>query len=330
MKRLIVAIFVSIFAVALLPHSDAQAADQVASWDVHLVVNGQSYQPTDEEGKPYINTQGRTMIPVRVVGQALGFTVDFKDGQVLLENKELPLKARFFLGKNYFEANQVRHEMDSKMVVSDKGRSYFPLRALVGIQAQVHWDAATRTVDITGNFSKTKNFTQPGSRDKYTLVTDKGKRVVKLSATNAADQKYYSFSAEDAKYISEKSRINKLVTYNNTDYIGIWSGITLDTGLAYYQVPKDSSQPLKYIGFANTTSDIILSDQYFYSTDGSPHGGPDVKPNRLFKDPIGVRGEGEKIEASVAINNSRFFINDKDELWARSPEGTETKILDKA
>ena len=49
---------------ALLPaQPSAQAADEVASWDVHLVVNGQAYQTSAKEGAPYINSQGRTMVP---------------------------------------------------------------------------------------------------------------------------------------------------------------------------------------------------------------------------------------------------------------------------
>ena len=322
---------------ALLPaQPSAQAADEVASWDVHLVVNGQAYQTSAKEGAPYINSQGRTMVPVRVIGQALGFTVDFKDGKVILENKTLPLQATFYPGKNIFDANNKQQTMDSKMVISPEGRAYFPLRTLAGIHAEVQWDAKTRTVYIKGNFSQGKHFMTPVTDKKYNLVTDDktGSQIIKMEAANGSAPTYYSFTAQEARqFLTDKSSVNPstVFRYGDTDYIGISRGFMMEFDIYYFQVPKDRSKPLKFVGLARRTSDIMISDNYFYATDGDIHSAPDIVADKLYKTPIGTFGKGgEVIKTPVAVNESRFFINDKGELWALSPEGHESKLLDQA
>ena len=105
----------------------------------------------------------------------------------------------------------------------------------------------------------------------------------------------------------------------------------MEFDIYYFQVPKDRSKPLKFVGLARRTSDIMISDNYFYATDGDSHSAPDIVADKLYKTPLGAFGKGEQIiKTPVAVNESRFFINDKGELWALSPEGHESKLLDQA
>ena len=324
---------------ALLPtQPSAQAADEVASWDVNLNINGQTYHTTDAEGAPYINTQGRTMVPIRVISDALNFQVAFSNGEVFVENKDLGVSARFFNNQNYYESNNQQYTMDSKMVISNKGRAYIPLRALLSIHADVAWNAHTRTVYVTGNTSSGgQNLSKPNVSGKYTLINypNSTDRVLQFKPSDGSSVKYYKFSSEDAAFLTDSSVIDNVETGqktkkpNNAVYIGIWSGNIQDFSLSYYKIPQDGSDTLAYIGIVAKSSDFILGDKFIYSTAGPfaidlISGGKNI----IYKASIGIRGASEIIKTEVPVYKSRFAINN-DELWVYSPDGKKTKILDK-
>lgn len=337
MKKVVLSVLFSLLAAALfwLP-ADVYAADRPASWDVNLVINDQRIETSQEAGAPYINEQGRTMVPIRLVSETLGFDVYFSEGpegnEVYLNNKEWGVNARFFFNKNYYDANGRRHTMDSKMVISDKDRAYIPLRALASIYADVIWDGQTRTVYVKGRALE-QGPNLPVSLDSYHLLADRaeGGPAVKVDMPDGAQARYFVFSAEDGTFIGGKSRIEAVKQIAGKVYIGIWSGAMLDFSLTYYEVPTDGSDMLAYLGLVSKTSDFVLSDRFIYSTSGSFQGNTGSDRKLIYKNPIGQRGaRGEKISTEVEVNNSRLLINEAGQLWAYAPDGSKTKILDQA
>ena len=114
---------------------------------VSVTVNGSAIKWTD--ATPFINSDGRTMVPLRAVGDALGLTVSW-DGSAR--------EAVFTDGRKtiYFPINKSTArtsgggtvKMDTAAIVID-GRTYAPVRYLAEYFGHiVDWDGTSRTVII--------------------------------------------------------------------------------------------------------------------------------------------------------------------------------------
>lgn len=105
---------------------------------------------SDKEIKPetpaYIEN-GRTMVPLRFISEALGEKVDWKaDTKTVLIGDN---KASLVIGEKEIEANGKKIAIDSPAVIKD-ARTFVPLRAISEILgAKVDWDASTRSVKIS-------------------------------------------------------------------------------------------------------------------------------------------------------------------------------------
>jgi hypothetical protein len=115
--------------------------------EANVVINGILLS---SEVAPQI-IDGRTMLPLRAIGEALGLTVDFDASQNLA----------VLFGTNTFIAHQIN---TTQIIVNNEtrtfdvastivgGRTLVPVRMLAeAIGAEVEWDAATRTAIITTN-----------------------------------------------------------------------------------------------------------------------------------------------------------------------------------
>lgn len=95
---------------------------------------------------PYVEN-GRVLLPVRVIFEELGATVDYNDGKVVA--KKQGLVVRLTLGSNKMTVGTAEKTLDvpAKAV---GGRTLLPLRAVAeALSAQVDWDGSTKTVNIT-------------------------------------------------------------------------------------------------------------------------------------------------------------------------------------
>lgn len=138
-------------------------------------VCGQPVQFTD--AKPFVDENGRTMVPLRPVANALGLEVTWDElGQAAIFSRSYTVgvdapyqdlagegedyvtlyEMYFYIGSNTFTVYYEGPEtgggwidgMDTAAVVKD-GRTYAPLRYLAeGYGYEVSWDAATSTVIV--------------------------------------------------------------------------------------------------------------------------------------------------------------------------------------
>ncbi|TYQ15700.1 UNVERIFIED_CONTAM: copper amine oxidase-like protein [Acetivibrio alkalicellulosi] len=116
-----------------------------ASNEVKVTVDGKLI---DFDVKPYIDTNGRTMIPVRFVSEKLGCEVDWDDiNKVVTVNKgdtSIVLK----IGESKATVNDEVMVFDTSAVIMS-GRTMVPLRFVSeALGARVGWDGKTRTVSI--------------------------------------------------------------------------------------------------------------------------------------------------------------------------------------
>ena len=132
-----------VFAAPAPANDDTPAEDDA----IHVAVNGAEVQWTDAE--PFLDENGRTMVPLRAVGDALGLSVGWDD-----DAREASFtdgaKAIFFpIGSTEARAGLLGTiPMDTAAVIVD-GRTYAPVRYLAEYFGYtVDWDGVSRTVVI--------------------------------------------------------------------------------------------------------------------------------------------------------------------------------------
>jgi len=143
MKRLMIAIvvmtmLVTVIGGVLLVNANA---------DVSVTVDGRKVVFPD--AKPFIDENGRTLIPVRFVTEDLGATVEWnaQDREVYITKDGVYIMIR--IGQEIILVNGRTKAMDTKAIIKED-RTYVPIRYVAEeLGATVGWDASTRTVIIT-------------------------------------------------------------------------------------------------------------------------------------------------------------------------------------
>ncbi len=112
---------------------------------VSVQVNG---QPLQSDVKPFVNADGRTMLPIRAIAEALGADVKWDEAT---QTATLTLGAKVVkvtLGQNNILVDGVPVPMDTAAASKD-GRTVLPLRAVSeAMGADVGWDPATSMVKL--------------------------------------------------------------------------------------------------------------------------------------------------------------------------------------
>jgi hypothetical protein len=112
--------------------------------EVGVYVNGEKLSLS----QPAITVDGRTLVPMRDVFEALGADVDWDS-----ENKEATgtkgsVVVKLAVGSNFIYVNGKEIQLDVPAQITG-GRTMLPLRAVAeSFGAQVEWDAVNRRVDI--------------------------------------------------------------------------------------------------------------------------------------------------------------------------------------
>jgi len=118
-----------------------------ANADVSVTVDGNKVVFPD--AKPFIDENGRTLIPVRFVTEDLGATVEWnaQDREVYITKDGVNIMIR--IGQEMILVNGRTKAMDTKAIIKED-RTYVPIRYVAEeLGATVGWDASTRTVIIT-------------------------------------------------------------------------------------------------------------------------------------------------------------------------------------
>lgn len=91
---------------------------------------------------------GRTMVPVRIIAETLGYEVVWNNGEIILKNKNITVN--LYVNKNKLLVNGFEHFIDSSVVLKD-GRTYLPVRILSEVlNFLVSWIEKSKEVIIEG------------------------------------------------------------------------------------------------------------------------------------------------------------------------------------
>ncbi len=127
----------------------------IATPDVTVKIDGTAVAFPDQ--KPYIDSNNRTLVPMRAPMEALGATVDWDNAtrQAIFEKDGTTVV--FTIGSRSYTINGVNKTMDTQAVITGD-RTCIPIRyAAEAIGATVGWDGTTRTVQISTKASVVGN-----------------------------------------------------------------------------------------------------------------------------------------------------------------------------
>jgi N-acetylmuramoyl-L-alanine amidase len=125
-----------------------------ASKYVNVTVNGRQ---VNFDVKPYIDSQNRTIIPLRFVSEEMGYTCGWNSAskEVTVEGNGVSIK--LWAGKKATQVNGRQVMMDTVAVVKN-GRAMVPLRfVLENMGAAVDYNKAANTVNINSNGNGASN-----------------------------------------------------------------------------------------------------------------------------------------------------------------------------
>lgn len=139
MKKLLVAMSLALFLMIGAPAVSAQDS-------IKILVDGQEkYLP---DAKPLITATGKTLYPLRAIGEILGATVDWNQDQQCVTLKKNNDRIQLVAGSNKVLFNRIELEYDTSFVIMD-GRVMAPLRLLAELfNCSVDWSQEGYTVLI--------------------------------------------------------------------------------------------------------------------------------------------------------------------------------------
>lgn len=122
--------------------------------DVSIELDGKKVAFTSESGKPFVDVNGRTQVPLRVVMEQYGCDVkwDSMSSTALITKGSTTVTVP--IGKSYITVNGKNVPMDTSALVQD-GHTYLPIRAVLeAFGANVKWDNGKVSVTSasTGGF----------------------------------------------------------------------------------------------------------------------------------------------------------------------------------
>ncbi len=150
--------------------------------NIKITINNEAVEFTD--AKPYVDNNGRTMIPVAKIGELLGVNVGWNNDTQTVTLKDGDNTVALKLNVDSITINGVTSKMDTK-AVSKNGRTYVPVSAIAkAFGVNTGWDKVNSTVNLTSNkvVEKTENTGTSGNVATPNTGATEGK-TPKLSAT---------------------------------------------------------------------------------------------------------------------------------------------------
>ncbi|MGE7828988.1 copper amine oxidase N-terminal domain-containing protein [Paenibacillus sp. NPDC093718] len=146
MKKIMLSVLVSAVAVSSLFAGGAQASSSPAQVEVLLNAKKMSFP----DAKPFQDSQGSVMVPIRFVSEALGGKVSYNksSGKTIVEVKKGTDTVKMTVGQTNALVNGKSKSYGAKIILK-QNRTFVPLRLVSeGLGQKVEWDKIGRWVWI--------------------------------------------------------------------------------------------------------------------------------------------------------------------------------------
>lgn len=132
-----------------------------AASDIGVTIDGKSVVLQSGYGKPFIDSNSRTLVPLRGVMEAFGATVSWNDETRTANVVKNGTTVQAPIGQAYVLVNGASVTNDTTAVIKDE-RTYLPIRAVLeAFGAGVSWDNDNRTVVVRTDGTVTENPAEP-------------------------------------------------------------------------------------------------------------------------------------------------------------------------
>ena len=140
-KKLLSIFAASAIAVSMLPQSLA------ANDDIKVIVNGSELKIAEGDTKPFVE-DGRTLVPMRAIFEALGATVEWDDQAKTVTSKSDNGNIEMTVGSDTIKINGADTKVDVPAKIVE-GRTVVPVRVISeGLNCKVEWSQEAQTVTI--------------------------------------------------------------------------------------------------------------------------------------------------------------------------------------
>ena len=120
---------------------------------------------------PFIDSNGRTMVPVKFISEALGANVGWNSATRLVTITKDQTVIKLTIDSSQIIVNDLTKTMDTAAIITD-GRTFVPVKYISeALGLNVGWDPATRTVVLTSTGTAASNSTPVGVSETDTKLT---------------------------------------------------------------------------------------------------------------------------------------------------------------
>lgn len=210
-------VFCLVLAVILLFNLSTSAF--AARSDVSIVIDNERVQFTNDSGKPFVDENGRTQVPVRIVMEQYGCTVEWDSGNNAAVITKGNTTVMVPIGKAHITVNGNIVPIDTAALIRN-GRTYLPIRAVLeAFGADVNWDNGTVSV------------TSPASGEFENIYIDKdGSLIFELANGNKINAGYVSVGKDGRDGTDGISVTDAYVDGSGNLMITLSNGRTINAG----------------------------------------------------------------------------------------------------
>lgn len=316
----------------------ALAATDVASTDLTLVINDKTVATNEDIGQPYITSDGRTMIPLRLVSEELGYQTEWQeDGTIHITSDDGMVDVRLTVDADNYLANGKPGVFSTRPTLWND-RTYLPARDFMELYGTVSWDNDTRTVTVkTGEPSVEETsdwiFKLSFGGDIETVgnmyVTATNEKTGKVVYLTGLEDVFGDWAGDTGHYLDYYFNGSKVINGQHSVTVGR-QGLMGNAEAALFLVPDldsvGTTAELSYVRSFNHTSDYTMVNGYLYYTQGTK--GPFIyDPNVLYFAKIGDEAlTYVTFELDFPVNACTLRVEDG-VLIATEKDGTRHEVL---
>ena len=274
------------------------------STDVNLIVNDTHVVSSEAEGQVYINDAGRTMIPLRVVSETMGYVTNWQpDGSIQITSADGAVDVTLQIGSTAYTANGEAGTFATAPTLKND-RAYLPARDFTELYGSIYWDGDTRTVWI-----------ENGDAVTYRVL---GNNLLRADADGIAPvtmPEGYEVSS-----LGKPDRVASQRIIDGTGYVAINYNMNHSQRCPLF---RDDGDQMTYIATLNGSASFWVVGDTIYHTAGTDAGpwSEYLEPNQLYKTTIGDEATTTSCDVGFAINACTISVED-DVLTAVDGSGT--------
>lgn len=281
-------------------------AAMAESTDVTLYVGDEYVQSDEAAGQVYINDAGRTMIPLRVVSETMGYTTDWQpDGSIHITSPDGTVDVTLAVGSTAYTASGTAGTFETAPTLKND-RAYLPARDFSELYGSIYWDGDSRSVWI-----------ENGDALKYRVL---GNNLLRVDADGIAP-----VAMPEGYEVSSLGKPDQVANERVIDGVGY---VVINYNMNHSQqcpLFRDDGDHMTYLATINGSSSFWVDGDTLYYTHGISAGpwSDYINPNRLCKMNIG--GEAVSCDVGFAINACTISV-DGDVLTAVDADGVSHEV----